>query len=458
MIAELRQRRSDTKTQMDSILDTAKKFSRNLSAGERQRFDTAEESIRALDERIDELIEQQTMDDDASEYSRKYAPAFAGDGVQSEPQVYRQAPSSPSYFRDMYQASKRGDRDAMDRLNRNNKMVSEEIEQRARKGDLAAEQRALSTSNGSGGEWVPPMWIEDAWIKVVRPGRVTANVSAGNPLPPGTDVINLPKMLTGTAVAVQATQGSSIQQTDATTGSIASPVITIAGGQTVAMQLVDQSPLNIDDLILGDLAADYATKANLQVLSGTGSSGQATGLLTLSGTNSVAWTSSTPAVGGDGGLYAMLGQAVSLIHTNRLMPPDCIIMHPRRWAWIESRSDSSNRPLAVPGVQQPMNAVGTVGPLAAEGRVGTMLGLPVYTDASIPTNVGVGTNQDVIIVTRSSDLYLWESALRAEAFEQTYASTLQLFCRVYAYLSYQPGRYPKSTAIISGTGLVTPVW
>lgn len=459
MISELRTKRTAERDKIQRVLDTAAKFNRTkLSGGEKERFDTAEQAIRAYDERIDELVEQQDTDDASAEYSRKYAFAGYGEGVGAEPAVYRESPNSPSYFRDLYQAKQRGDRDATDRLNRNNKMVSAEVEKRARTGDRKAEQRAISTAAGAGGEWVPPLWIEDAWVKVVRPGRVTANLAQPNPMPPGTDVINLPKMLTGTAVAIQATQGVAIQQTDATTGSIAAPVTTLAGGQTVSMQLVDQSPLNIDELILGDLAEDYATKANLQVLSGTGTSGQVTGLLTLAGTNAVTWTSSLPAVGGDGGLYAMLGQAVAAIHTNRLLPPDCIIMHPRRWAWVESRSDASNRPLVLPGAQNPMNAAGIAGPLAAEGRVGTMMGLSVYTDASIPTNVGTGTNQDIIIVTRSSDLFVWESGLRAEAFEQTYAQNLQLLCRVYAYLAFQPGRYPKSTAIISGTGLVTPVW
>lgn len=459
MIAELRTKRTAERDKMQRVLDTAAKFNRTkLSGGEKERFDTAEQTIRAYDERIDELVAQQDTDDASAEYSRKYAFAGYGEGVTGEPEVYRAAPDSPSYFRDLYRARRQGDAGAMERLRRNDKMVADAVEKRARTGDRKAQTRALSTTNGAGGEWVPPLWLEDAWVRVVRPGRVTANLATPNPMPPGTDMINLPKMLTGTAVAVQATQGSGIQQTDATTGSIASPVITLAGGQTVAMQLVEQSPLNIDELLLGDLAEDYAQKADVQVLSGSGSSGQAMGLLNLAGTNSIAWTTSTPAVGGDGGLYAMLGAAVSAIHTNRLMPPDCIVMHPRRWAWVESRSDSSNRPLVLPDAQNPMNSAGIVGPLAAEGRVGTMMGLPVFTDANLPTNVGTGTNQDVILVTRASDLYVWESSLRAEAFEQTYASTLQLLCRVYSYLSFQPGRYPKSTAIISGTGLVLPVF
>jgi len=265
-------------------------------------------------------------------------------------------------------------------------------------------------------------------------------------------------VLTGTAVAVQATQNSGVQQTDATTGSVASPVITIAGGQTISMQLVEQSPLNVDDLILGDLAADYAQKADIQVISGSGSSGQATGLLTLSGTNSVAWTQATPALGGAGGMYASLGAGISAIHTNRFAPPDCIIMHPRRWAWALAQSDTSNRPLIVPQAQGPNNAAGQPGPIMAQGYVGEMLGLPVYTDANLPTNVGAGTNQDVILIARMSDVYLWEGNVRAEAFEQTYAQQLSLFVRLYNYVSFQPGRYPKALAAVTGTGSVTPAF
>lgn len=307
-------------------------------------------------------------------------------------------------------------------------------------------------------EFVPPLWLEEQFVALARAGRVTADRAVPGAVPPGTDSINIPKVLTGTAVAVQATQNTAIQQTDATTGSIASPVITLAGGQTISMQLVEQSPLNVDDMVLGDLAADYAQKLDAQVISGSGSSGQATGLLTLSGTNSIAWTQASPTLGGAGGMYASLGAGMSAIHTNRFLPPDCIIMHPRRWAWALAQSDTSNRPMVVPAGQGPNNAAGMPGPLAAQGLVGDMIGLPVYTDANLPVNLGAGTNQDVILMARMSDVYLWEGTVRAEAFEQTYAAQLSLFVRLYNYVSFQAGRYPKALAAVTGTGSVTPVF
>jgi hypothetical protein len=103
-----------------------------------------------------------------------------------------------------------------------------------------------------------------------------------------------------------------------------------------------------------------------------------------------------------------------------------------------------------------MNSLASQGELASQGYVGTMLGLPVYVDALIPTNIGAGTNQDRIIVARFADLRLYEGNVRAEAFPQTYANQLSVFVRLYNYASFQPARYPKSISVIDGVGLVAP--
>ncbi len=293
---------------------------------------------------------------------------------------------------------------------------------------------------------MPPLWMESQFVAFARPGRVTADLAINEPLPAGTDVINLPKINTGSAVAVQTTQNSAVQQTDITTTSVSSPVVTIAGGQTVSLQLLEQSPLNMDAVILGDLAADYGVKLNGQVLNGSGTAGQATGILTVAGTNQIAYTSSTPTLAGPGGLYSKLAGAMQAVHTKRFLPADVIIMHPTRWAWIIATADSSNRPYVVPTANGPYNALGTSGAVAAQGYVGNLLGLPVYADATLPTNLGTGTNQDTIIVMRREDLWLWESTIRAEAFAQTYANNMSVFVRLYNYMSFQPARFPSPSA------------
>jgi HK97 family phage major capsid protein len=451
MIKALQEKRAELRTALDAILETADTEKRTaLTDDEKTRFDGGESEIRAIDERIGELDEQIRADEAAAEVAKRYAApepearrSPAGLTV-TEPQVYRSGTGGQSYFRDLYQARRKGDGDAIDRLRRNDRMV--------------AETRAISTTAGAGGEFVPPLWLEDQFVALARAGRVTADLCVQGEVPPGTNSINIPKVLTGTAAAVQATQNSAVQNTDMTTTSISSPVITIAGGQTMSMQLVEQSPLNIDDLILGDLAADYAKKADLQVLSGSGSSGQVTGITTLAGTNAIAWTQGTPSLGGAGGMYSSLGAAVSAIHTARFLPPTHIVMHPRRWAWAMAQSDTANRPLVVPTVSNPMNAAGVPGALSAQGYVGEMLGLPVFTDANLATNLGAGTNQDVILVARMPDIYLWEGTVRAEAFEQTFANQLSLFVRLYNYVSFQAGRYPTAISTVTGTGAITPAF
>lgn len=456
-IRDLRSKRKALSGQLAEIIERAKAESRNLSRAEESEFDTGETSIREIDARLEEIEEQVQADEAAAPMQRKYAPSTgetrmekrttmpgrSGWSVGYEAETYR-PDGGNSYFRDLWLSRNYGDPDAAGRLSRNN----------AQQADRVSQKRAISgNAAGSGGEFVPPMWMESQFVAFARPGRITADLAVSQPLPAGTDVINLPKINTGSAVAVQTTQNSAVQQTDITTTSVGSPVVTIAGGQTLSLQLMEQSPLNMDAVILGDLAADYGVKLDMQVLSGTGTGGQATGILTLAGTNQIAYTSTTPTLAA---LYSKLAGAIQAIHTARFLPPTVIIMHPRRWAWAVAQLDGQNRPLVVPRPGGPMNSFGVQGEPAAQGYVGEMLGLPVYVDASIPISQGAGANQDSIIVARKEDIWLWESNVRAEAFPQTYASNMSVFVRLYNYISFQPARFPQSISVVSGTGLTTP--
>jgi HK97 family phage major capsid protein len=435
-IASLIEKRAAASKIVADLADLAKAETRKLSDTEQPTFDAAQTEVRELDARVAELDAEVRADDAAAEMAKRYAPS--GVRVGAEPEVYNRSAGSPSYFRDMWLAQKQGDRGAIDRLTRNNAMRAEE-------------NRAINTTDGAGGEFVPPKWLVDEYVKLARPGRVTADRVPTSELPAGTDSISVPKVATGTATAQQTSQNTGVPQTDITTTSVSSPVVTLAGGQTLSLQLIEQSPLNVDDMVLGDLAAAYAVNLNTEVLSGSGAAGHIMGILTLSGTNAVTCGTADAKT-----VYTSVGGAISQVHGNRFLPPDAIVMHPRRWNWLLTQSDSQGRPLVVPNPQAPMNTFGTVGPIASEGYVGTMAGLPVYLDALIPTNVGAGTNQDRIIVARFADLRLYEGNVKAEAFAQTYANQLSVFVRLYNYASFQPARYPKSISVIDGVGLVAP--
>jgi HK97 family phage major capsid protein len=425
--------RTEARGKLDAMLAKAKDEKRGLSEDEKTEFDKTEAEVRAFDARISELDGQIQADEKASEVAKRYAGSVR---VTSEPDVYTRGTAGRSYFKDLHLARNKGDRDALDRLQRNDRMRTE------------AEKRALTTVNGAGGEFVPPMWLENEFVRLARPGRITANLTPTFDLPAGTDSLNIPKVSTGTAVAQQTSQNSGVQQTDLTTTSISSPVVTIAGGQTISLQLLEQSPLNVDELILGDLASAYAVALNGQVLSAAGGAGNLLGITKLSGTNAVAYADASPTVAK---LYSKVAGAIQAVHTSRFLPPDVIIMHPRRWAYLLAASDTAGRPLVTPRAQVPMNA------LANMGEVGEMQGLPVYVDPGITITNGAGT-EDIIIVARMADLMLWESTVRAEAFQQTFAQNLSVFIRLYNYASFQAARYPQSISIVSGTGLIAPTF
>ncbi len=229
-----------------------------------------------------------------------------------------------------------------------------------------------------------------------------ANLCHTEVLPPGVSSVNLPRVLTGTTTAIQTTQNTALSQTDMTTAAVSSSIVTIGGKQVVSQQLLDQSGIPFDRVILGDLTADYARQLDTQVLTGSGTAGQLRGYLTATSTNNQTWTQATPTAGL---FYSQLAKLQGAINANRYASPDTVVMHPRRWAWLASFADSTGRPLVVPS-SGGFNSMANPGANAAQGFVGTVLGMEVYTDPNVPTNLGAGTNQDVVLVFLRDDLWL----------------------------------------------------
>lgn len=437
LIKDLAEKRASVQTKIDALVASAESEKREFTDAETTEFDAAIVEAKTLDARIEDLDAAEEARKSADSVAKRFATPVGGATVVSEPSTYR-AGGANSYFRDLAMATVRNDRDAVDRLVRNSK-----------------EARALSTTDGGAGDFVPPVYLVDQYIKLARAGRVVADAVSKSNLPAGTDSINLPKIQTGSAVGIQATQGSGINNVDATTSTVTAPVVTLAGGQTVSLQLLEQSPINMDEVILQDLAADYATKLDAQVIYGTGANGQMKGILTASGINSVTFTATTPTAAG---LYSKVADAVQRIHSSRFLPATHIFMTPRRWAFLLASADSTGRPLVVPNANGPFNAQGTFGDIAAESFVGTMAGVPVFVDANIGTTYGAGTNEDRIIVARAADAVLFEGTPKAEVLPQTYGQNLQVLVRMYNYAAFTAERYAQSFSVIGGTGLVAPTF
>lgn len=454
----LQQERDGFQADLDGIVESAETEKRTaLTNDELAKFDELrasisgkDEEIRKMDERIAEAEAQEARAAREAQVRKESGTTgstgevrSSGARVGSEPTTYRKD-GPASYFRDLVAVNlnRPDSRAAMDRLERNQREVS-------------VESRALSTTDGAGGDFVPPLWMVNDYVELARTARPTADRVRNETLPGGTDQVNVPKIVTGTAVAEQATQNTAVQNTDATTGTVAANVATLAGQQVIPVQLIEQSPINMDTILLQDLAYDYAAKVDLFVLNNNAVNKK--GLLQEAGTNAATYTSASPTVAG---LYSQIANAVQLVTTNRFLPPDTIVMHPRRWAWLLAAADSSGRPLILPATNgQGFNALGAMSGVAnANGVVGNLQGLDVVVDPQIPTNLGAGTNQDPIIVFRAADSILWEGAPHAEAFRETKADQLSVLLRFYRYAAFTTARYAKSVSVVNGTGLVGPTF
>lgn len=432
LITEMEAARTAQIAERDGILNTA--TAETFDDAMQARVAQLNEDINTKQERLESWRAQEEREQAVAAAQRQF-----GDGVVSEPNpVYRKKDLGVSFFRDLATGSKPtadGYTQARERL-------------------AQSQERAVGSS---GNTFAPPLWLVDEFVKLARAGRTTADLCQQNDLPSGVSSINLPTVATGTTTAVQATQNTSVSNTDMTVSSVSSGITTISGQQQVSMQLLQQSGIPFDEVILGDLVASYAAQIDGQVIAGSGASGQLSGITTIAGTNAVTYTQASPVFAGSGQFYSQILNAIQAVYTNRFLAPDVIVMHPRRWNWVLAALDGQNRPLVVPNGPAFNQPAVTGGP-AAEGYSGTLAGIPVYVDPNIPTNGGAGTNQDEVFVMRREDLWLFESPLQSASFDATYANQATILFRVLAYSAFIPNRYPKAISIISGTGLVTPTY
>ena len=356
--------------------------------------------------------------------------------VISNEQVYRPDRPERSYFRDLYLSKTKGDREATDRLSGH-----------------ALATRDINTTDTSGGDFVPPAYLVNEYIAKARAGRVTADLCSKFALPGGTDSINFPAITTGTANAAQSSQNSALQETNLVTATVTAPVTTIGGIQDVSVQLVEQSPIAFDQVIFADLAASHAQAVGNAVINGTGSSGTLEGFVNADTVNTITYTDASPTAAET---VAKIADGIQQVATSRFLPADAIVMHPRRWYALASGGDGSQRPLVVPTAQA-QNTFGTSGDVVAEGPAGNILGLPVYLDPNIATNTGASTNQDIIIISRFADAYLFEGTPKAEVFRETLSAEATVRFRLYNFVAFTAERYVGvNTSIVSGTGLVSP--
>ena len=441
----LTQRRAQIRAAAQDMLLEARAQGRDtLTADEAARHAEALAELRGID---DDLRRAEQINGNGVLASlRRAAPQRSAGRGGDEHLTYRRHDRRTSWVRDLMAHSLNRDEtgEARARLARHAEEVSTS--------PSYLEYRDISRVDGQGGYAVPPAWLMDQYIELARPGRAFANLVQRQALPGGTDSINIPKLLTGTAVGVQTADNTPVAEVDLTDTFINAPVRTLAGAQSVAIQLIDQSPIAFDDVVFRDLVAAHAAVTDTQVLAGTGSNGQVLGVGNTPGITTIAVSALTIQ-----GIYSAITNAVQTIHSTRFLPPEVIVMHPRRWGWLLSLLDNAGRPLFIPNAGGPFNAAGILTDVDSQQIVGTTHGLPIVTDPNITTTAGGSPgDQDIIYVLRASDLVLWESGVRARVLPEVKAQNLTVVLQVFNYLAFSAGRYPQS--VVEITGLTAPSW
>ena len=425
----------------------------------------------ALDAEIDNLRDklaedqaERDADDKASELTRQITPVADAPKydqtarISSEPRTYTERASysnERSFFQDLYASEQRGDFAARDRLTRHSNEVLVEREM---------SERALATGGLAG--LVPPQYLVDKYALLARAGRPTANVMPSEPIPSVGMSFIIPRGTTGSSAAVQASENAALSTTDEVWGNVTVNVASVGGYAPVSRQSLERGTPGVDQIIFKDLVGAYGVAVDQQVLSGTGSSGQTLGILATSGVNQATAFGAAATVTT---FYSKLAGQINAVETGRYRAPNLVIMHPRRWNWLLLQVDTQGRPLVLPSGNGLFNSLGIYDPEGANPTsavpVGSIFGIPVITDASIPTSVGTGP-EDQVIVMYKEDAILYEdsSSPTTVAFEQTAATSLTVTLVAYGYIAFTAGRYPLATGIVGGNagtlgfGLVAPTF
>jgi hypothetical protein len=350
------------------------------------------------------------------------------------------------FLRDVAKAQILNDAEASHRLAEH--MREERIE---RAGQL--EQRAAgdsTTSNWAG--LTVPQYLVEMYAPIVRAARPFADVCNHHDLPANGMTINISQVTTGTSVGLQSAELNAASAASIDDTLLTENVQTAAGQATLSRQALDRGT-GIEEVTFQDMFKAYATNLDNTLLNQA-----TTGVSALATSGQVAYTSGSPTVAG---LYPKVLGAAAAVEAALLAQaiPSHVIMHSRRWYWMQSQL-TSTWPL-IAGRDMPEQTGGVVNPNVGynQGLRGVLpSGLGVVVDNNVTTTIS--TNQDEMYVVARDECHLWEDP-NAPVFiraEQAKAANLAVLMVLYGYFAYSFRRYSGAVQSIGGTGLITPAF
>ena len=371
--------------------------------------------------------------------------------VGAEPRTYTREtdPKGRMFLRDVV-GDFMGNRDARERLSRHM------VEEKAERGVLI--ERGVTTSSAPG--LVVPQYLVDLYAAKGRPGRKFADQCRHHDLPETGMTAYIPRQTVKTTVDDQATQLLDVDETDYEDENIAVTIRTAAGSQTMSRQSVERG-LGTEDIVMEDLLKAFDANLDSKLLTSA-----TWGLLAVA--NVVAYTDAAPTAGE---LYRkILGAAAGVEDVLLDLDEDDLftLMRGRRWAWLQAELTDKWPFIAAQGfpVQAGGESSGAGYKAGVRGRLPN--GGDVVSDNNLPNNLGVGTNEDVMVVVARQEAHLWEDPnaplfIRAENGPNMKKLGIDLV--IYGYYAGCFDRVvdeqgtPKAVhQKITGTGLVAPIF
>ena len=252
-------------------------------------------------------------------------------------------------------------------------------------------------------------WVADT-VRILDMGRPTYNVFSSAPLPSDGMTIEYPTLSTNTsAIAEQAAEGDTLTFGKIALGSATAAIKTYGGYTAMSRQVIERSSVNYVDAAFRAMAAAYAKKTNevvkAQLVTDAANFAQGT-LATYSADN----------------VMGLLAQSAIDVNNETGLPLQFILCGSNAFKGLAKTVDGSGRPIL--SAQAAVNTYGSINPV---GLTGTIMGLPIVFDPSLPANA--------LYIGNSAALTTYESAgapFRLNAEEITNLS--QQFS-VYGYLA-----------------------
>lgn len=418
-------------------------------AAKRAEKHAIDAEVDGLEARLADAVAEKARDEAADKLAREIsqaAPAPKYDEVArvgAEARTYNPEtdPRGKQFLRDVA-GSVLNNWNSRDRIERH--MREEQVERGAML------ERAAGTGAFAG--LVVPQYLTDLVAPAAAAARPFANICNIHELPASGTTVNISRITTATSAAAQASENSTVSETNIDDTLLTETMFTVAGQQTLSRQAIDRGT-GTEEITLDDLFRRYHTALDAKLLNDA-----TTGLTNVA--QSVAYTDGTPTaaelwpklLNAQANLEAvMLDQGVGDLYA---------VMHSRRWAWLQSQVGTSWPFVNQPGIPTQQGGVNYATGYGSGVRGILPNGIKVVVDNNIATNLGVGTNEDEIYVVNAAELHLWEDSsapmfIRAE---QPSAASLGVLLVVYGYAAYSFRRYTNGHQKIAGTGLVTPTF